>query len=81
MPGKDGQDSTTDALRSDIKSAGGSMLTVESMSSAWKSGEAPPGDWMQKRFGPSPPEGLDQAAPGCFPGGDRSMWAVREPVL
>ena len=57
MP-KDGGDSTTDALRSDIKSANGGMLTVESMSSAWKSGEAPPGDWMQKRFGPSPPEGL-----------------------
>ena len=58
MPGKDGQDSTTDALRSDIRSASGSMLTVESMASAWKSGEAPPGDWIQKRFGPSPPDGL-----------------------
>ena len=58
MPGKDGQDSTTDALRSDIRSARGSMLTVESMASAWRSGEAPPSDWMQKRFGPSPPDGL-----------------------
>ena len=58
MPGKDGKDSTTDALRSDIKTATGGMLTVESMSSAWKSGEAPPGDWMQKRFGPSPPDAL-----------------------
>ena len=57
MP-KDAGDSTTDALRSDIKSAAGGMLTVESMSSAWKSGEAPPADWRQQRFGPSPPDSL-----------------------
>ena len=57
MP-KDAGDSTTDALRSDIKSANGGMLTVESMSSAWKSGEAPPADWRQARFGPSPPDSL-----------------------
>lgn len=57
MP-KDGADDTTAALRSDIRTANGGMLTVESMASAWKSGEAPPGDWMQKRFGPSPPDGL-----------------------
>ena len=57
MP-KDGGDSTTDALRSDIKSANGGMLTVESMASAWKSGEAPPSDWRQQRFGPSPPDSL-----------------------
>ena len=57
MP-KDAGDSTTDALRSDIKSANGGMLTVESMSSAWKSGEQPPADWTQKRFGPSPPDSL-----------------------
>ena len=60
MPGKDGKDATTDALRGDIKTANGGMLTVESMSSAWKSGEAPPGDWMQKRFGPSPPDAMVQ---------------------
>ena len=57
MP-KDAGDSTTDALRSDIKSANGGMLTVESMASAWKSGEAPPADWRQARFGPSPPDSL-----------------------
>ena len=43
MP-KDAGDSTTDALRSDIKSANGGMLTVESpWPPSWKSGEAPPG--------------------------------------
>ena len=44
MPGKDADsDSTTDALRSDIKTANGGMLTVESMASAWKSGESSAG--------------------------------------
>ena len=57
MP-KDAGDSTTDALRSDIKSANGGMLTVESMASVWKSGESPPADWRQQRFGPSPPDSL-----------------------
>ena len=57
MP-KDAGDSTTDALRSDIKSANGGMLTVESMAASWKSGEAPPADWRQARFGPSPPDSL-----------------------
>ena len=52
------QDNTTDALRGDIKTANGGMLTVESMAASWKSGEAPPADWKQMRFGPSPPEGL-----------------------
>ena len=39
MP-KDGADATTDALRGDIKTANGGMLTVESMASAWKGGRS-----------------------------------------
>ena len=58
MPGTDGKDATLDLLKGDIKRASGSMLTVESMSAAWKDGTAPPADWVQKRFGPSPDEGL-----------------------
>ena len=58
MPHTDGKDSTLDALKGDIKKARGGMLTVESMATAWQAGTPPPADWMQKRFGPSPDEGL-----------------------
>ena len=58
MPGTDGKDATLDLLKGDIKRASGSMLTVESMSAAWKDGTAPPADWVQKHFQPSPNEGL-----------------------
>lgn len=55
---KDGADPTLTQLKQDIKNAPGRMHVVESMASAWQSGTAPPADWMQKRFGADPPEGL-----------------------
>ena len=59
MPGKDGQDATTSALKSDIRTAKGSMLTVESMASNWNAGQdSPKGDWSQIRFGAMPPDSL-----------------------
>ena len=59
MPTKDGIDATTDALKGDIRTAKGSMLTVESMAANWNAGQdAPKGDWSQMRFGPMPPDAL-----------------------
>ena len=59
MPTKDGKDTTTTALKGDIRTAKGSMLTVESMSANWNAGQdAPKGDWQQMRFGPMPPDAL-----------------------
>ena len=48
-------------LRSDIRTAAGRQLVVESMSAAWGSGkgEAPSGDWKAHRFGADPPAVLD----------------------
>ena len=79
MPGKDGKDNTTDALRGDIKTANGGMLTVESMASAWKSGEALRG-LDAKEIRPFPPRRLDQAFGDFDTGGHGSLWAVRFPV-
>ena len=59
MPSKDGLDTTTSALKGDIRTAKGSMLTVESMSTNWNAGQdAPKGDWSQIRFGAMPPDAL-----------------------
>ena len=60
---KPGDDPTMTGLRNDVTKSRGRMMFVESMSSAWKSGEAPPADWMQKRFGPSPPDSLVKLLP------------------
>ena len=59
MPSKDGLDTTTDALKGDIRTARGSMLTVESMAANWNAGQdSPRGDWSQIRFGAMPPDAL-----------------------
>ena len=59
LPGADGDDATVDKLKGDIRSANGSLLLVESMADAWESGgSAPQGDWLAKRFGPSPPASM-----------------------
>ena len=55
-PPADGDD---DGLQSDVKSAKGGMLIVESMSSDWQSGgPAPRGDWSAQRFGFDAPQSL-----------------------
>ena len=59
LPSKDGIDATTTALKGDIKTARGGMLTVESMGANWNAGaDAPKGDWSQIRFGAMPPDSL-----------------------
>ena len=59
LPGADGDDATIDKLKGDIRGANGSLLLVESMADAWESGgAAPQGDWMAKRFGPTPPAAM-----------------------
>ena len=59
MPGADGDDDTVTELKGDVRNANGSMLVVESMSDSWESGgAAPQGDWLAKRFGPSPPAAM-----------------------
>ena len=53
----DGQDPTIAALKGDIRTAKGRMLTVES--GDWDAaGGGKYAGWMQQRFGPSPPAGL-----------------------
>ena len=53
------EDQTTGALKGDIRSAKGTMLTVESSAGSWDAaGPSPAGDWAQKRFGANPPQGL-----------------------
>ena len=63
MPGVDGDDTTIDGLKSDIKTLSGQVATVESMSSGWNEGDkrtSPQGDWEVKRIGARPPEALIQ---------------------
>ncbi len=56
---KDGDDETIAELNPDIRGAGGKMLTVESTADDWqRGGNAPQGDWPQKRFGANPQAGL-----------------------
>ena len=48
-------------LKQDIKSLGGSVAVVESMSAGWETGDsrtAPKQDWEAKRLGPRPPAAL-----------------------
>ena len=56
-PQKDGQDETLKLLRSDVKSADGTMLFVESMIDQFQAAGGRVGqDWTQKRFGMDPPD-------------------------
>ena len=59
FPSKDGEDETLDLLKGDIKSAKGTMLLAESMTSGVHNGLPPPkGDWEQRRFGAQPPDSM-----------------------
>ena len=59
LPGADGDDDTVDKLKGDVRNANGSVLLVESMADAWEGGgNAPTGDWVARRFGPSPPSAM-----------------------
>ncbi len=64
---KDGDDPTIENLKSDMRTAGGKMLAVESTAYWNGGGTAPSGgtassDWQQKRFGANPPAGLVNVA-------------------
>ena len=59
---KDGEDSTISELKTDVKTAAGSMLFVESMANNWESGGNPAGDWGVKHFGPSVGPGMVEVA-------------------
>ena len=56
LPGPSEDDATTGALKSDIRTARGGMLTVESL--AINTTPVPVNEWSQLRFGPTPPAGL-----------------------
>ena len=59
LPLPTGDAATTGALKGDIKTARGTILTVESTASDWgRGGPAPLQDWQQQRFGSNPPVGL-----------------------
>ena len=59
IPGTDGDDDTVSELKGDVRNANGSLLVVESMADDFQGGgNAPQGDWLAKRFGPSPPSAM-----------------------
>ena len=59
LPGVDGGDETLDKLKLDIGNNDGKMHLVESMADAMESGgAAPQGDWLAKRYGPTPPAAM-----------------------
>jgi len=63
LPGTDGNDDSVEGLKSDIKTAGGAILFVESMATGWdQDGQrrGPGQDWVTKRFGAMPDGNLVQ---------------------
>ena len=59
LPMPTGDDATTGKLKGDIRTARGTILTVESMATDWgRGGPAPTADWQQQRFGSTPPAAL-----------------------
>ena len=61
VPKLDGQAATLSGLRADIRTLGGGLSTVESMSSSWGEGDrrtAPSKEWEARRVGASPPDSV-----------------------
>ena len=59
---KDGEDSTIEALRADVRNAAGAILFSESMANDWDAGGKSAGDWGVKHFGPSVGAGMVETA-------------------